>query len=50
MKRRRMEGSSLQLNVMQQVSELVVNERMSPGKGVKGFKEKKKEPDGLLKR
>ena len=50
MERRRMEGSSLQLNVMQQVSELVVNERMSRGKGVKGFKEKKKEPDDLLKR
>ena len=41
MERRRMEGSSLQLNVMQQVSELVANERMSQGKG-KGFKEKRK--------
>ena len=49
MERRRMEGSSLQLNVMQQVSELVANERMSQGNG-EGFQRKEKEPDGLLKR
>ena len=35
-----MEGSSLQLEVMRKVLELVVHERMSQGKGVKGFKEK----------
>ena len=40
--RRRMEGSSLQLDVMQQVLELVVHERMSQSRGVKGLKEKKK--------
>ena len=39
-----MEGSSLQLEVMQKVLELVVHERMSQGKGVKGFKEKKTVP------
>ena len=36
---RRMEGSSLQ-EVMRKVPELVEHERMSQGKGVKGFKEK----------
>ena len=36
-----MEGRSLQLKVMQKVPEQVVHERMSQGKGVKGFKEKK---------
>ena len=39
--RRRMEGSSLQLEVMQKVLELVVQESMSQGKGMKGLKEKK---------
>ena len=39
MERRRMEGSSLQLNVMQQVSELMANERMSQGNG-EGFQRK----------
>ena len=42
LKRRRMEGSPLQLEVMQKVPELVVQERMSQGKGAKGLKEKKK--------
>ena len=41
-----MEGSSLQLEVMRKVLELVVHERMSQGKGVKGFKEK--DSAGLL--
>ena len=36
------DGSSLQLEVMQNVPELFVRERMSRGTGVKGFKEKKK--------
>ena len=35
LERRRMEGSSLQVEVMQQVPELVVNERMSQGEKVK---------------
>ena len=39
--RRRMEGSSLQAEVMQKVPELVVHERMSQGKGVKCTEEKK---------
>ena len=42
LKHRRMEGGSLQLEVMRKVLELVVHERMSQGKWVKGFKEKKK--------
>ena len=42
--RRRMEGSSLKLDVMQKVPELVVNERMSQGKKEKDTKEKKKVP------
>ena len=42
LERRSLEGSSLQLEVMQNVQELVVHERMSHGKGLKGFKEKKK--------
>ena len=37
-----MEGSSLQLEVMQKAPVLVVHEHMSQGKGVKGIKEKKK--------
>ena len=37
-----MEGSTLKLEVMQMVRELVVHERVTQGKGVKGFKEKKK--------
>ena len=41
LQRRRMEGSSLQLEVTQKVLELVVQERMLQGKGVKVFKEKK---------
>ena len=36
-----MEGSSLQLEVMQKVLELVVHESLSKGTGTKGFKEKK---------
>ena len=40
--RRRIEGSSLKLEVMQKVPELVVHERMSQGKGVKGLEEKKR--------
>ena len=39
---KRMEGSPVQLEVMQHVPELVVHERMSQGIGVKGIKEKKK--------
>ena len=46
--RRRMEGSSLKLEVMQKVLELVVHERMSQGKGVKGRKEKKKVPGWFM--
>ena len=42
LERRRMEGNSLQAEVMQRVPELVVHERMSQGKKVKGTKEKKK--------
>ena len=44
MERRRMEGSSLQLDAMQRVQELVLNERMLQGKRVKSLKEKKKIP------
>ena len=47
MGRRRTEGSSLKLEVMQKVPESavpVVHERMSQGKGVKGRTEKKKVP------
>ena len=42
--RRRIEGSSLKLEAMQKVPELVVQERRSHGKGVKGLKEIKKVP------
>ena len=42
LERRKMEGSSLQLEVMQKAPMLVVQERMSQGEGVKGLKEKKK--------
>ena len=42
--RKRIEGNSLKLEVMQKVPELVVHERMSQGKRVKGLKEKKKVP------
>ena len=38
--RRRMEGSSLQAEVMKKGRELVVHERMSQGEKVKGAKEK----------
>ena len=41
LEQRRLEGSSLQLEVVRKVPGLVVHERMSQGKGVKGFKEKK---------
>ena len=44
MERRRMEGSSLQVDAMQRVQELVVSERMLQGKRVKSLKEKKKIP------
>ena len=37
-RRRRMEGSSLKLGVIQKVPELVVNERMSQGERVKNPK------------
>ena len=42
LEQRRMEGNSLQLEVMRKVPELVVKERMSQGLGVDSFKEKKK--------
>ena len=42
--RRRMEGSSLKLDTMQKVTELVVNKRMSQGEKEKYTKEKKKVP------
>ena len=42
LERRSIGGDSLKLEVMQKVSEPVVHERMSQGKGVKGRKEKKK--------
>ena len=41
---RRIDGSSLQLEAMQDALELVVRERMSQSKGVKGRKEKKRVP------
>ena len=44
MERRRMEGSSLNLDTMQKVLEFVVNERMSQGKRVKSLKVKRKVP------
>ena len=40
MERRRMEGSSLKVEVMQKVPELVVHERMSQGKGSKREEER----------
>ena len=42
--RRRMEGSSLKVDVMQKVPELVVNKRMSQGEKRKDTKGKKKVP------
>ena len=42
--RRRMEGSSSKLDVVQKVPELVVNEQMSQGEKGKYTKEKKKVP------
>ena len=36
-----MAGSSLQLEIMRKVPELVVPECMSQGKGVKGFREER---------
>ena len=44
LEQRRMEGSPVQLEVMQNVPELFVHERMSQGIAVKGIKEKKKVP------
>ena len=41
LERRRMEGNSLQAEVTQKVSELVVHEHMSQGKKVKCTREKK---------
>ena len=41
LEQRRLEGSSLQLEVVRKVPERVVHEHMSQGNGVKGFKEKK---------
>ena len=40
LERRRMEGSSLKVEVMQKVAELVVHERMSQGKGSKREEER----------
>ena len=49
--RRRTEGSSFKLEVMQKVLELAVHERMSQGKGVNGSKRRRREhQDGPLKR
>ena len=42
LERRRMKGSSLQVEVMQKVLELVVHERMPQGEEVRGIKERKK--------
>ena len=42
LERKRMEGSSLQAEVMQKVPELVVHELMSQGKKMRGIKGKKK--------
>ena len=42
--RRRIEGDSLKLEVMRKAPKLVLHARMSQGKGVKGFKEKKMVP------
>ena len=42
LERRRMQGSSLQVDVMQKVLELVVHERMPQGEEVRGIKERKK--------
>ena len=42
MERRRMKRSPVQLEVMQNVPDLLVHERMSQGIGVKEIKEKKK--------
>ena len=44
LERRRMEGCSWQLEIMQKAPELLVRERMSQGQGVKGHKDKKKVP------
>ena len=44
MERSRIEVSSFKLKAMQKVPELVVQERTSQGKGVKGLKVKKKVP------
>ena len=46
LERRRTGGNSLKLEVMQKVSEPVVHERMSQGKGVKCRKEKNKKVPG----
>ena len=49
--RRRMGGSSLKLDVIQKVLELVVNERVSQGeKGERHEKKRKKCQDGPLKK
>ena len=42
LERRRMEGSSLQADLMQKVPELVVHERMSQVEKARGKKERKK--------
>ena len=47
LEQRRMEGNSLQLEVMQKALEVVVHERMSQGKGVKGMK-RKEESDRVV--
>ena len=46
--RRRMEGSSLKLDILQKVPELVVNERMSQGENEKDTKEKTKVPGWFI--
>ena len=48
--RRRSEGSSVKVEVMHKVPELVVHEGMSHGKGVKGPNGEKLFQDGLSKR
>ena len=42
--RKKIEGSSLKLEVMRKAPELVVHERMSQGEGVRSSKEKKRVP------
>ena len=48
--RRRMEGSTLQVEIMQKAPELVVHERMTKGGSEVHKREKESEKDGLLKK